>query len=131
MPGLGDLEALIAQLEAAVAECRTVTAEAHGVSRDLRAAIREARETIDVKTRVDTAIEERVATGLAEYTDTVTAAMDSAVKHILSEFEALRRSIFTGSRGAIGAGGPDLRTTIPQRFGAPPLPVNPLRFDRG
>jgi phosphoenolpyruvate-protein kinase (PTS system EI component) len=100
-------------VQAEIDALKTATREAHEALRDLRAerkALDNARRTLsgDIKQVVESMIEERVAAGLASYAETVTAAMDSAVAKVHSEFNRLER-IFTGREDPSR---PDLETLI-------------------
>jgi hypothetical protein len=62
---------------------------------------------------VHQAIDAEVAKGLAEYGDTVKAAMDSAVAKVKVEIDGLFNTYMTGNKHGRAADGLDLRRPLP------------------
>ena len=97
MSGKNDLRQLIERMEVTIEESKAATREAHAAIKDLRQAIKEARTLIN--TEIKKIIEDEVAKGLAEYSDTIKNAMKDATDKVFQEFNKLER-IFLGTDGS-------------------------------
>lgn len=96
---MSQLQETIEKLNAAIAECRQVTSEAHAATKDLRKAERDARALIDrlVDERVEALVNESVAKGLAEYSDSLRKHTDEAHAQVIASFDELTSLLMRGT----------------------------------
>jgi predicted transcriptional regulator len=98
--GLRNLDAKIAKIEQATEAMREATRDGHEMIQTLKLLKRELSELLDqidvaAKKRVDDYLEEAVAAGLDDYSETIQNAMRAAVSHVEKEFDKLGK-LFMG-----------------------------------